>query len=161
MRIGLLALLLLVVASVTNAAIYETVYEDVEAESKSTITFTIDNQPFVNSGSLYWKSYTFEIISGGEFIAGSASSDFFDVVNPVYDNGLLTAFEFSLSNQNPTVAELVQPGQTVLFSYEIAVDTDNLLFGVQLERTPEEVVPEPATIALSVMGAGMLLRRKF
>ena len=152
MRIGLLALLLLVVASVTNAALYETVYDDSSASSKSVIIFNIVDQGFTNNGAYDWIGYDFEILSGGEFVSTTASSDTFATVNEVEVGGLLTKLEFS----DGTVA----PGETVKFTYDIAVDLTNGLFGVQLERH-EVVVPEPATIALTVMGAGLLLRRKF
>ncbi len=153
MRIGFLALLLIAVASVANAALYETVYDDSSASSKSVIIFNIDNQGFTNDGAYDWIGYDFEILSGGEFVSSSASSDMFSTVTEVVDGGgLLTKLEFS----DGTVA----PGETVKFSYDIAVDLTNGLFGVQLERH-EVVVPEPATVALTVMGAGLLLRRKF
>ena len=160
MRIGFLALMLLLAAGLANAAIIETVSEDMPSlESKSTasIVFSVDTSSaggFENMDTFTWTSYKFEILSGGEFVSGTATSDVFEVVSEVYDGGLLTTLVFSSLLGND-----VAPSEVVNFAYDISVDISNpTSFGVDLERT---AIPEPTTMTLVVMGAGLLLRRKF
>ena len=166
MRIGFIALLLFVAASITNASVTETIYDDSGATSKSVVTFKVEDQTFINSDpDHYWDWYRFDILSENndgvtfkaEFV-GTPSSDqltgAFDITN---DGHTLIFYAASPTD----VSTFVQKdGGEFTFSFEIAADEDNV-FGVQLSRTPHAVVPEPATVALTVMGAGLLLRRKF
>ena len=129
MRIGLLASMMLLVASFANAAVYETVYDDSNVQnSKSTVTFSMDNQDFTNDGSDDWIGYNFVILSGGTYIPGTAQSDKFTTINEVYvtnpDTQVdeLVILEFS----GATIAE----NETVTFSYDIAVNLSNGIFGV-------------------------------
>ena len=169
MRISFFALLLLAVAGFVNGAIFETISEDIFLASRNaepTITYNLSSE-YVNDTESYWDGGTLELdILGGEYVADSASSDFFAIVSEVYNSDPVVLSELVFLADNSS--QYVAPGQKITLFYDVQIDLDSSSgFSVFQNFIPSEIdapevgAPEPATFALVAFGAGMLIRRKF
>ena len=163
MRYGILILVLGTVSSILDAAIYETVYEDLNIPGKSgpkTLVFTREYSAD-NGGELFWEGGTLALdIYGGFYVEDSATSDFWGIVSA---DSSESHTELVFSAENP--GQYVAPGETVTLYFDIELNQDSLGISVEKYFNPLETdepgseVPEPAILIFSVLGFGIVCRR--